>query len=181
MDELGQAVDNTGKNMKMFGIITIILGVLAIMAPAIAGESVVLIVGVLVGAAGAARMVWAFQASGFGRGLLVFGIGLLTLLCGIALIAHPFFASGVLTIMLAVYFVVDGFFEITAGLQRRPEEGWGWMLFGGILSLFLGYFIFRQYPFSGTWAIGVLLGLKLLFVGMMMLTTGSAVREAAAE
>lgn len=181
MNESAQAADATGRNMKLFGIITLILGVLAMMAPAIAGESVVLIVGVLVGAAGAARMVWAFQASGFGKGLLAFGIGLLTLLCGVALIANPFFASGVLTILLAIYFVVDGIFEISAGFQRRPEEGWGWMLFGGILSLFLGYFIWRQYPFSGTWAIGVLLGLKLLFVGMMMLTTGSAVREAATE
>lgn len=181
MNELAQSFDTTGKNTKLLGIITMILGALALMAPAVAGESVALIVGFLVAAAGAARMVWAFQASGFGKGLLAFGIGLLTLLCGIALIANPLFASEVLTLLLAIYFIVDGFFEISAGVQRRPEEGWGWMVFGGVLSLFLGVMIWRQFPFSGTWAIGVLLGFKLLIVGVMMLTTGSAVREEAGE
>jgi uncharacterized membrane protein HdeD (DUF308 family) len=69
----------------------------------------------LVVAGGIVRMIWAFKAGSLGKGWLRFAIGGLTLLCGIALVANPLFASGTLTIMLAAYFVVDGVFEIVVG------------------------------------------------------------------
>lgn len=109
----------------------------------------------------------------------MFAIGLLTLLAGFALLAHPLFASGVLTIMLAVYFILDGIGEIAAGVRLRPADGWGWLLFGGIVSLLLGMMIWRQFPLSGLWAVGILLGIKLFFIGLIMVTAGSAVRSIA--
>jgi uncharacterized membrane protein HdeD (DUF308 family) len=111
----------------------------------------------------------------------MFAIGGLTLLCGIVLLAHPLFASGVLTIILALYFVLDGISEIAASVRLRPGSGWGWMLFGGIVSFWLGIIIWRQFPLSGVWAIGILLGIKLFFVGLIMLKGGSAVRSMAKE
>jgi uncharacterized membrane protein HdeD (DUF308 family) len=107
----------------------------------------------------------------------MFVIGGLTLLCGIALLANPLFASGVLTIMLALYFIIDGILEIAAAMRLRPEAGWGWMLFGGIVSILLGAVIWSQFPLSGIWAIGILLGIKLFFVGLIMVTSGSALRS----
>jgi len=130
---------------------------------------------VLVLVGGIVRIVWAFQAGSLGKGLLLFAIGGLTLLCGIVLLAHPLFASGVLTILLALYFVLDGISEIAASVRLRPGSGWGWMLFGGIVSLCLGIIIWRQFPLSGVWAIGVLLGIKLFFVGLIMLMGRSPV------
>ncbi len=109
----------------------------------------------------------------------MFAIGGLTLLCGIALVGNPLFASGVLTIVLASYFFVDGIFEIAAAFRLRSEPGWGWMFFGGIVSILLGIMIWRQFPLSGAWAIGILLGIKLFFVGLIMVTTGSTVRSLA--
>jgi uncharacterized membrane protein HdeD (DUF308 family) len=99
------------------------------------------------------------------------------LLCGIALVANPLFGSGVLTIMLALYFILDGISEVVAGIKLRPGSGWGWMLFGGIVSILLGMMIWGQFPLSGAWAIGILLGIKLFFVGLMMITGGSVVRS----
>ena len=55
--------------------------------------------------------------------------------------------------------------------------GRAWLLFGGIASILLGTMIWRQFPLSGTWAIGVLLGVKLLIVGTIMIAGGSAVRS----
>ena len=170
-------IQSVGKNMKLFGALTIVMGVLAMMAPMIAGQSVVLMVGVLVIIGGIARMSWAFQASGFGKGLLGFGLGLLTLLCGVALLSNPLFAAGLLTLLLAGYFVADGFFEIAGGFQRRPTKGAGWLIFSGVLSVVLGMMIWQQFPFSGIWAIGILLGIKLLFAGMMMFTVGGAAQR----
>jgi uncharacterized membrane protein HdeD (DUF308 family) len=114
-----------------------------------------------------------------GKGVLVFVIGGLTLLAGIALLANPLLASGVLTIVLAIYFVADGVAEIATAVGLPPGPGRGWLLFGGAVSILLGIIIWRQFPLSGVWAIGVLLGIKLLFGGMIMVAGGSTVRAVA--
>jgi uncharacterized membrane protein HdeD (DUF308 family) len=179
MNDLQEAAKAGGKSMTFFGVIAIILGMLAMMMPGLTGVSVVFLLGWIVLVAGIVRMIWAFQAGGLGKGLLKFAIGLLTLLTGLALLSHPLFASGVLTIMLAVYFILDGIGELAAGISLRPANGWGWLLFGGIVSIWLGLMIWRQFPLSGVWAIGILLGIKLFFIGLIMVTAGSAVRTIA--
>ena len=158
------------KNMKILGIITIILGLLAIAAPLITGIAIAILVGILVLCGGIARIVWAFHAASFSKGLLGFVVGGLTLLCGIALVTDPVFASGVLTIILAVYFLIDGAFEIARAFQIRPAPGWNWLLLGGLISFLLGLMIWQQFPLSGAWAIGLLLGIKLLFIGIIMIS-----------
>jgi uncharacterized membrane protein HdeD (DUF308 family) len=177
METLAGAVKTGARRMTTLGVVAIILGILAVLMPFVAGASATLLVGVLVLAAGIVRIVWAFGSGSFGRGLLRFVLGVLTLLCGVALLANPLFAMGVLTILLAIYLFVDGISEIVAGFKRRPQLGWLWMLIGGVVSILLGIFIWRQFPLSGIWAIGVLLGIKLFFIGLMMITAGSMMRS----
>ncbi len=179
MNELAAALKSGGKKMTAFGVLAIILGLLTIAMPALAGTSVLIILGVLVLAAGIARIIWAFGSGTVGKGIVMFAIGLLTALCGVSLIANPLFASGLLSIFLAVYLVVDGLTEIVAGLKRKPGSGWGWLLVGGIVSILLGVMLWKQFPLSGIWAIGVLLGIKLCFIGLIMITAGTTVRRAA--
>lgn len=179
MSEMTDAVKADGNKMTLFGVLAIVLGILCLLAPGVTGISVLSVLGFIVLAAGVVRMIWAFAAGSLGRGLLMFAIGGLTLLCGVTLIAHPMFASGVFTIMLAVYFVADGIAELIAGIQSRPVPGAGWLMFAGIVSILLGIMIWRQFPLSGVLAIGILLGIKLFFVGLIMVTGGSVVRSAA--
>ena len=163
--------------MTLFGVVAMVLGIFAMLAPGLTGFSIVLLLGGIVLVGGILRIIWAFQAGSFGKGLLMFAIGGLTLLCGIALLAHPLFASGVLTIMLALYFILDGISEIVAAIRLRPRSGW--MLFAGIVSILLGIMIWGQFPLSGVWALGILLGIKLFFVGLIMVMGGSAMRSMA--
>ena len=178
MNNLAEAAKAGGKRMTAFGVIAIILGMLAMLAPGLTGISIAMLLGGLVVVSGIVRMIWAFQSGSLGRGLWMFVIGGLTLLCGIALLANPLFASGVVTILLAAYFVFDGISEIAAGFGHMGDGG-GWLLFGGIVSILLGAMIWAQYPLSGAWAMGTLLGIKLFFVGLTMITAGSAVRSMA--
>lgn len=178
MNNLTEAAEAGGKRMTTYGVIAIILGMLAMLAPGLTGVSIAMLLGGLVVISGIVRMIWAFQSGSLGRGLWMFVIGVLTLLCGIALLADPLFASGMLTILLAVYFVIDGISEIAAGFGRMGDGG-GWLLFGGIVSVLLGVMIWAQYPLSGAWAMGTLLGIKLFFVGLTMITAGSTVRSIA--
>ncbi len=148
-------------------------------APAITGLSIAMIVGVLVIIGGILRMVWAFSAGSFGKGLLVFAVGCLTLLCGLALVTDPLFASGMLTVILAVALFADGVAEIVGAFRVPGGSGRLWLIIGGIASIALAVMIWRQFPFSGSWAIGILFGVKLLFVGMAMIAGGGTVRRIA--
>ena len=174
MTELSDITRAGGTRMKIFGVAAIVLGVLAMLAPLQTGIAVAVLVGLFVLISGVLRVVWAFQSSTLGKGLLRMAVGGLTLICGIVLVSDPLLASGFLTVLVSLYLIVDGAFEIAAATRLRAESGWGWMLLGGIVSVVLGLILWGQFPLAGAWAIGILLGIKLLFVGMIMVTLGSA-------
>jgi len=177
MNKLTNDIRISSNRMTSFGVIAIILGMLAMMLPGFTGLSVVFFLGLIVTIAGIVRILWAFHAGSIVKGLISFLIGGLTLICGVLLMFNPLFASGVLTILLTLYFICDGIFEMMAAVQRKPMEGWGWLMFGGIVSVLLGLMIWAQYPLAGAWAMGILIGIKLFMVGLIMVTGGAVMRE----
>ncbi len=164
----------------VWGFATVILGVLAIMAPMVSGIAVSLMVAILLIAAGIARTTFALKAESFGKGVLVFLFGGVTILFGLVMLARPLLGLASITLVLVSYFLVDGVMEIVASFQLKPQKGWGWMLVGGIATLALAFMIGSEWPFSGAWAIGVLVGVRLLFAGWSMIALGS-VGEAIAD
>ena len=104
------------------------------MAPVLTGLSIALLLGILVVVGGVVRLVWAFQAGSVGEGILKFALAGLTLVCGLLLVANPLFASGFLTILLSLYFIVDGISEIAVGIGTKR----GWLIFAGVVSILLG-------------------------------------------
>lgn len=164
---------NTGLTIAT-GVIMIFMGLLAMGAPLVAGASLAVMVGVLLIIAGVSETVFAFKA---GSGILTIILGVLTVIAGGYMVANPGAALAALTIFLAAYFLVSGVFEAIMAFQARPSQGWGWALFSGILSVILGLMIWNQYPLSGAWAIGILLGVKLLFSGMTLMMFGIAARS----
>lgn len=166
----------SGRTITILGVVTIILGVCALLSPSLTGFSIALLIGMLVLVGGVFRLVWALRAGSFGKGVLGIALGLLTILAGIILLTNPMLLSGMLTILLAVYFIVDGIAELAAGLGTAGAGGRGWLIFGGIVSILLGIMLWAQFPFSGVWALGILFGIKLFFVGMIMIAGGRALR-----
>jgi len=156
-----QEATSGGKTLTAFGVIAILLGVLAMLAPGLTGLSIAILLGFCVTSAGIVRMLRAFEAASFGKGLLTFAIATLTLICGFVLLANPVIGADVLTLLLATYFILDGMFEVAAGFA---VTGGVWLVFGGAVSILLGVTIWAQDPLSGAWAIGTLLGMKLFFV-----------------
>ncbi len=86
------------------------------------------------------------------------GVGILTMTLGAIALAAPLVTG--LSIALLVGFVV---------------------LVGGVVSLGLGVMMWRQFPLAGPWAVGVPLGIKLFFAGLMMITLGTTVRAPAKD
>ncbi len=181
MNEPGSAIKSASRRGTVFGIVTVILGVLSMMAPMISGLSVAVMFGMLLIVAGFLRLIWAFGEDSFGKGVLTFLIGGLMLVVGVLVLTRPMTGLLTLALLLAAFFLVDGIFEIIAAFQAKPADGWGWLLFGGIVSVILGWMIWSDWPVSGTWAIGILVGVKLLFAGMEMIFLGSAGRSLAKD
>ena len=159
------------------GILLVIAGILAIGSPFITGLAVTVSVGALLILSGVGQCLLAFQAGAFGRGLLIFLLGLIAVIAGGYMISQPVSGLASLTLFLAAYFIVTGILTIITSLQLRPASGWGWMLANAIVTLFLGAMIWQQWPLSGTWAVGTLFGVQMLMTGFSLLTTGSAVRQ----
>jgi len=149
----------------VLGIATIIFGILAMFAPMLSGLMVTAIVGVLLVAGGIARTIHAFKEETFGKGVLVFLLGGLSIVFGGIIMARPLLGLASLTMVLVVFFLMDGIVEIVAAFKIRGLPGWFWMLIGGMASIVLAYMIWREWPFSGQWAIGMLVGIRLIFAG----------------
>ena len=158
------------------GYALVIFGILAIMAPLFTGTAVTIFVGVLMIAAGITRGVFAFRAQTFGKGLLMFVLSAIIAFGGVLLIARPLIGLASLTMVLAAFFFADGIIEAIYAFQLRPVKGWGWMLYSGIVSGLLGFLIMYQWPVSGRWAIGVLVGVRLVLTGWSVIALGSAAR-----
>jgi uncharacterized membrane protein HdeD (DUF308 family) len=177
-------LDGIKKNARVaviVGILMVICGILAIGSPLVAGMSVTVVVGVMLLIGGIAQCFLAFQAGAFGKGLLIFVMGLLTAVAGFYLFNQPLAGLASITLILAAYFVVTGIAELIGAFQIKPAEGWGTMLLSGIITLVLGIMIWRQFPVSGAWAVGVLFGIKLLVGGWTLIFLGRGVRSAAKE
>ena len=115
-----------------------------------------------------------------GKDSVVIEDGTVTVIAGGYLVARPGMGLATLTLFLAAYFLVDGVFEIIWAFRLRPIKGWGWQLFSGIATLILGVMIWRQFPDSALWAVGLLVGVRLIFSGSSMIALGG-VGEAAAD
>ena len=178
---LGEVTDSVKSNATMLlvlGIVTSILGVLAIMYSWFSGAVVATMIAIILIAAGIARTIFAFKAGSFGKGLLAFALGALTIVVGIWMMTRPLLTLLSLTLLLMIYFLIDGIMEIVAAFKAKPMEGWGWMLFGGIVSVILGIIIWRNLPQAALWLVGVLVGIKLIFAGAAMTAIGMTGRRA---
>ncbi len=155
-----------------WGFAVMLLGILAMMAPFISGVAVTSLVAVAITAAGIAMTVYAFKAGSFGKGLLQFLFGGITILFGIAMFVTPLRSMFGLTGLLMAYFVVDGLFAIFSGVRGRPQPGWGWMIVSGVASVVLAVLLWRQWPASGAYAVGMLVGIRLIFSGWSIAMLG---------
>jgi uncharacterized membrane protein HdeD (DUF308 family) len=160
------------------GVMVTILGVFAVIAPMFAGLTVTVMLGILLIAGGVSLGVFAFQSESFGTGALRFLFGGLFLVAGVVVMATPAQSLGVLTVVLASFFIAGGVMDIILALKLRPREGWGWMLFSGIVTVGLAALVVAQWPVSGIWAVGLYIGVSLIVHGAMLTTIGTAGQQA---
>jgi uncharacterized membrane protein HdeD (DUF308 family) len=171
-----EAKKNSGL-LIFLGIMTVIFGVIAIGSPLITGVAVAVFVGFLLLASGVARIVHALKSKQWGTGFWGTAIGVLGVAAGLMMIFRPLVGLVTMTMLIAIYFLIDGISEIIAAFKIKPDQGWGWVLFNGIIAVLLGFMIWRQWPVSGAWAIGLLVGIHILMTGWSMIILGTGARR----
>jgi uncharacterized membrane protein HdeD (DUF308 family) len=164
------------------GIILVVLGIAAVLVPVIATITFTILIGwlfLISGGVGLVTTIWMRHAPGFWWSLLSAAIGIAA---GILLLMWPITGSLSLTLVLIVFFVIEGVASIMYAIEHRNQltGRWGWMLLSGIIDLFLAGIIFAGLPGTAAWALGLLVGINLLFGGAAMIAMALAARHPAA-
>ncbi len=162
------------------GVLMIILGIIAMLAPWEFGIVIALIIGWMAIFNGVAQIIYGIRTHCGGRTVLEVILGLIYIVAGIYLLVHPVGGLLVLTIFLASFLIVYGIFALGLAFQMRPLPGWGWVLFDAIITILLGVLIWAHWPLNSEWVVGTLFGISILVSGVTRLMVSMAFRRIAA-
>lgn len=162
------------------GIVLVVLGVLAILVPALASLAFTIFFGWLLLISGIVGLVTTFMARGapgFWWSLLSAVLGIVA---GVILLVWPVSGTLSLTYLLIAFFLVEGFASIMFAIEHRNQLSgrWGWMLVSGILDVILAVIVFLGLPWSAFWALGLLLGINMIFGGWALIGMALHARSA---
>jgi uncharacterized membrane protein HdeD (DUF308 family) len=164
--------------MLGLGIVMLVLGVIGLYMSVALTIVSVLVFGALLLAGGIAQAIQAFRAGGWRSIALHVAIALVYIVAGAIALYDPVAASLSLTIVFAAMLLAAGVFRAAMAFQMRPAVGWGWVLFGGIMSFLLGVLIFMQWPASGLFAIGLFIAIELIVDGWSCILFALAAKSA---
>jgi uncharacterized membrane protein HdeD (DUF308 family) len=99
---------------------------------------------------------------------------------GFYLVTHPLVGLASLTLVIAMYLLIEGVLEFVLSFQLRPAPGSGWLMLDGIISLVLALMIWSTWPSSAVWVVGTLVGISMLSSGVTRLMHSLAVRRVVA-
>jgi len=163
------------------GVVLLVLGATAIALPPLATLALTIIIGWLFLVSGVLGLWTTFmmrRAPGFWWSLISAALGIVV---GLLLLARPISGAFSLTLVLVVFFVMEGVASIMFALDHRRELSgqWGWMLVSGIVDLVLATFVFAGLPSTAAWAIGLLVGINMVFGGSALIAMALHARKAA--
>jgi uncharacterized membrane protein HdeD (DUF308 family) len=136
--------------------------------------------GFLLIAGGIAEIVNSFYAGRWSGTLLHLLIGVLYAVVGLMIVDQPEGSAIKLTLIIAIFLIVSGLFRIVFAISER-FTGWGWVLLNGAVTLFLGMLIYKEWPSSGLWVIGLFVGIDLIFNGWSWIILSLGLRQARAS
>jgi len=167
----------TGRWAALTAVLFIVVGIIAIGEPIVAGLAVALLVGWAFILAAIAHIISAFTAGGIGRGVWQGLIGIAYFIAGVYFVTHPLLGLTTLTIMLAIVLFVEAMFELIVYGQTRALPGAGWRLTNALVTALLAILVWVHWPSSTVWAIGTLVGVNLLMTGTSRLMLAGAMRR----
>lgn len=161
------------------GIVLVLLGAIAIVVPPLATLTYTILIGwvlLISGAVGLVTTFWMRHAPGFWWSLLS---AVIAIVAGFLLLGWPLTGALSLTLVLTTFFIVEGIASIMYAIEHRNQLSgrWGWMLLSGVIDLILAAIIIAGLPGTAAWAIGLLVGINMLFGGVALIGMALAARH----
>ena len=177
--DMSAAVKAHWKAFLFEGILLAVLGIAAMIVPPLASLAITIFLGwmfLISGIGGLFVTFWARNMPGFWWSLIS---AALAVLAGGVLLARPMQGVLTLTIVIGAYFLAEGVTSIMYALEHRKElsSRWSWLLVAGLMDLLIAFFIIAGLPGSAEWALGLLVGINLLFGGATMIGMALAARN----
>lgn len=164
----------------LYGVLLVVCGTAAFAFPVAGSLVAVTVLGISLMIGGVATIIasiWAGKWSGMLVQLLV---GILYLVIGYMVTEQPLRAALALTMFVAAFCIVVGIFRSVAAMSVRYPY-WGWSLLNGLVTFLLGVVIYRHFPTSGIWVLGLLVGLEMLLNGWTWIMLSLAIKKLPAE
>ena len=169
-----------GKSIRWsitLSVLMIVAGLLAILVPPAAGIAVTVLVGWLLVFSGLVHFVYAWHTRSTGSMLWELLVGIAYVLIGGYVLSHPLLGMASLTLALAIYLFAEAVLEFALAFLLRRRTGSGWLFVDGVVTLVLAVMIWRTWPSSTAWVLGILVGVSMLFSGISRLMISLAARK----
>lgn len=157
-----------------------LLGLLSIVVPYIATLTVNILVAVVLLVSGGMHLTYALRMRKWRATTWELPTALVFLVTGFLFAVYPQSGAFALTVFLGVFFMILGLFKIMLALAWRMRPGWGMIVLAGTLSMLLGLLMIGGLPATAAWAIGLILGIDLVFTGATLIALGIKVKTLAA-
>jgi len=160
------------------GIALIVLGSIAVIVPGIFSLAVTTLVGVLLLVGGVIRLWRCLSGGDAGSHLWHILAAVLAVIAGLLLLVNPMEGVLTLTVVVIALFLAEGAMKVIGAFNMRPAHGWVWMLISGVVDVVLGAVLWSGLPGTALWAIGLLVGISLLFTGWTAVMLAAGLRKA---
>jgi len=174
-------VKKARKWLVITGILGILAGAAAIIVPPVATLTITLFIGWILVFSGVVMAVHSWTQRAAGRTWERALQALLALVIGVYMVLFPGSGALSLTLLLVIWFVGSGVLQLIAARRLRGLPGAGWLVFGGVLGIVLAALIAMDLPSSAEWAIGLLVGINLVFWGVRALVAASLLKRVVAD
>jgi uncharacterized membrane protein HdeD (DUF308 family) len=158
-------------------IMQIIAGCIAIASPIIASLAAAAVFGAVLILTALIQLIHVFKARAWPRHAWYGLGGVLYAIAGLMVALNPIGGAVALAVLIAVLFIADGVLRIMFATAARPIAGWGWLIAAGIGSIVVGAFLLIGWPADALWIVGLLLGINLIFTGVMYAALALAARS----
>lgn len=177
--DFSDAVRAHWKAFLIEGVVFLVIGLAAIVLPSLASIAITVLLGwmfVTIGVAGVILSIWARQMPGLWWSLVSAG---LAIAAGLVLLIWPLEGTLSLTLVIGAYFLVEGVATIMYALDHKRElsNRWGWLMFAGIMDILISVVIMIGLPGSAFWAVGLIVGINLMFGGASLIGMALAARS----